>query len=56
MPIFTPENVLLQVQLEVDREDLKAASIWAEWLRRQNQNEAYSLAQEMLTEAGWDAA
>ncbi len=54
MPIFTTANVLLQVQLEIDREDLKAASIWTEWLRRQNEEEAYSLAQEMLAEAGWD--
>ena len=44
----------MQVQLEIDREDLKAASIWSEWLRRQNQTEAYSVAVEMLTAAGWD--
>lgn len=54
MPIFTPESVLLQVQLEIDREDLKAASIWSEWLRRQDESEAYFLAQEMLTAAGWE--
>jgi hypothetical protein len=54
MPIFTPESVLLQVQLEIDREDLKAASIWSEWLRRQNENEAYSVAVEMLAIAGWN--
>ena len=54
MPTFTVAGVIAQVQLEIDREDLKAASVWVSWLCRQGEQEAYSLARGMLREAGWD--
>lgn len=54
MPAFTATSVLNQVFLLIEKEDLKAASVYAEWLRRNHQEDAYLLASAALLEAGWD--
>ena len=53
MPFLTEATVLLQVQLEIDKQDLVAGFIYAKWLKLQGHQEAFSLAIQMLESAGW---